>query len=97
MSGTEAVDLSLRMAAALDYLRGGNDEDMREHYIWLVKQMMAKMAPEDLSTSALVATVVAWTPDHSRVIIGKPVGGDSATVLQLVPSDAACSSALSGP
>lgn len=84
MSATEAVDVSLRMAAALDYARLGKDEEIRAHYLWLVKEMMARIAPEDLSTSALVSTVVAWMPTHTRLLLGKPREGDSATILQLV-------------
>lgn len=85
MSSTEAVDVSLRIAAALDYVRVGNDEEIRAHYLWLVKEMMTRMTPEDLSTSALVATVVAWTPDHSRFELGgSPRDSDSAVILQLV-------------
>lgn len=83
---TDPIDIGLRMAAALDYVAAGNDKDIRTHYLWLVKQMMAHMTPEDLSTSELVATIVAWTPAHSRTLLGgKPADGDTATVLHLIP------------
>lgn len=94
MPNTDPVAISLRMVAALDYLAAGDDKDMRDHCLWLVRQMMASMVPEDLTTSELVATVVAWTPAHSRILRGQPVHVDTATVLRLVTGAA---DGVSGP
>lgn len=89
--GHSGVEMTLQMSAALDYAAAGDDEQMRTHYLWLVKQMMAHIGgPEGLTTAALVATVVAWMPDHTRVMSGRePAGGDTATVLHLIRDDPA--------
>lgn len=86
MSNTETIEMSLRMSAALDYVASGKEEEIRTHYLWLVKEMMANLGgPEQLTTSQLVATVVAWTPAHSRVVSGGKPAGEVAAVLRLVP------------
>lgn len=84
--GHSGVEMTLQMSAALDYAAAGDEKEMRSHYLWLVKQMMANMGgPEELTTAALVATVVAWMPDHTRVLVGRePADGDGAAVLQLI-------------
>jgi hypothetical protein len=88
VSNTQPVEMSLRLTAALDYVAAGDASDVRDHFLWLVKQMMADMVPEDLTTEELVTTVVAWSPAHSRAISSRePSDGESATILQLVPND----------
>lgn len=86
MPNTDPIDIGLRMTAALDYVAAGNEKDIRAHYLWLVRQMMAHMTPDDLSTSELVATIVAWMPTHSRLLGGQPTDGDTPTILRLISS-----------
>lgn len=96
MSATESMDFSLRVGAALDYARLSEGENVRAHYVWLFKEMMATFADnggvEALSTSALVATVVAWSSDHSRLVSGGQHAGGDAVVLRLVLADDAAAS-----
>jgi hypothetical protein len=87
LSNIQPVEMSLRMTAALDYVAAGDETEIRHHFLWVVKKMMADMVPEDLTTAELVTTIVAWTPAHSRIISGRTGGEPTAAVLQLVPRD----------
>lgn len=86
------VEMNLRISAGLDYVAAGDDADVRAHYVWSLKQVMHNVAPEDLTTPELVALLAVLIPAHSRVLVGKPSSGDTATVLQLVPNNAASGS-----
>lgn len=88
LTNTDPVGMSLRMTAAQDYVANSHDEDIRDHYLWLVRQMMADFHQagglEVLTTPDLVATVVAWMSTHSRVVSGREERGGDATILHLI-------------
>lgn len=88
-----SIETSLRISAGMDFVAAGNDEDVRGHYLWQVKQLMHALAPEDLSTPELVSLVAVLIPAHSRLLGGQPTGRDSATVLSIVRGDVAADGA----
>lgn len=90
MSDLEPIQAGLRVTAGLDFLRTAGGEDVREHYLWQLKQMMLDMPPEKISTSALVSLVAVLIPEHARVLAGRqPASGVPVAVLRLVRDDGA--------
>lgn len=73
--GGMADDVASRVTAALRYinLRGG--DDVREHYIWLLRHVLSDMTPEDLTNSTLVSLLAVLAPEHSRVLADRRIGG----------------------
>jgi hypothetical protein len=84
---SDAVEIGLRVTAGLDFLRTGGGEELREHYIWVLKQVMGHIKPEDLSTATLVSMLAVLIPEHSRFIGGGNPAVREATVLRLLPRD----------
>lgn len=83
-SEVNSVETGLRVTAGLDFLRSGGGEELREHYLWQIKQMMSAMPPDQLSTSALVSLVAVLIPEHARLLAAREPGTVSGTVLRLV-------------
>lgn len=86
----DGVEAGLRVTAALDFLRSGGGDEMRDHYIWSVKSVLTNMAPEDLSTTALVSILAILIPEHSRFLAGRvpPSGGrPSGKILRIISDD----------
>lgn len=73
MAATE--DAGARVIAALGFLNSGNDDDMREHYIWAVKSIMTHLVPEQLATSTLVSLLAILIPEHSAHLRIRPTDG----------------------
>ena len=87
MSNSETPQQTgLRVAAALDLLRLGNDEDVRPHAIWALKQVISDVVPEQLSTTAIVSLLSILIPEHSRILSGQgpPAVGRPRTALRLI-------------
>lgn len=79
----DGVEAGLAVTAGMDFLRMNGGEDLREHYLWSLKQLMADLPPEKLSTSALVALHVILIPEHARAI--REIGGrPSGAVIRLL-------------
>lgn len=91
----ETIDM--RVAAGLNFLEAGGGEELREHYLWVLKSLMTNMAPEDLSTDTLVSIVAVLIPEHSRFLAGQPPTGrrPSGRVLHLVSSGSSDTAAAS--
>jgi hypothetical protein len=86
----DGVGVGLQVAAALDWARCGTDGDIREHCLWQLKELMTALAPEHLSTAAVVSLIAILVPEHSRFLAGRdPAAGDVGVVLRLVPGDGA--------
>ena len=73
MSNTEPVEIGLRVTAALDFLRSGGEE-MRDHYLWCVRQVMSSLPLDEVSTSALVSILAVLVPEHARFLRGREPG-----------------------
>jgi hypothetical protein len=72
-----AENIGPRVSAALNFLQSG-EEDVRDHYLWQVRQVLGDMTPDDLSTEALVSLLAVLIPEHSRVLTSRrPVGGET--------------------
>jgi hypothetical protein len=86
----DGVGVGLQVAAALDWARCGSDEEIRGHCLWQLKEMMTALAPEHLSTSAVVSLLAILIPEHSRFLAGRdPATGEVGVVLRLVQDDGA--------
>lgn len=94
-----AEHVDTRVTACLKFLEAGGGEDLRHHYLWLVKSVMTNMAPEDLSTDTLVSIAAVLIPEHSRFLAGRqpPTGGrpPGGKVLHLVSSGSSNAAAAS--
>jgi hypothetical protein len=74
------------ISAALKYLRSC-PEDVRDHYVWLLKRLLTNLKPRDLSTESIVSLVAILIPEHSRLLASpEPGAGDGGVVLNLVAS-----------
>jgi hypothetical protein len=84
MSETTApLNLGKRVTAALDFIETTNDYAVRDHYLWELKQVMASMPPDQLSTATIISLLAVLVPEHARFLAGrKPVPGP---VLWLLP------------
>lgn len=85
----DGFETGLQVTHALDYLRSSGGEDLRSHYLWVVKALMTRMTPEDLSTESLVSLVAILVPEHARFIEGKSPTARPAKVLSIVRETAA--------
>lgn len=69
----------------------GGGEELRSHYVWLLRRMLGDITPDDLATQTMAELVTLLMPDHSRIIGGVAPGKGSSTrprdaaILQLVP------------
>lgn len=75
---------------AVDRGAGAGGEELRSHYVWLLRRMLGNIRPEDLATTTVVSLVALLMPDHSRIVRGAPGKGRSkrprdAAILQLIP------------
>ena len=86
MSETDPVGMSLRMTAAMDFVRNGSDEDMRQHFRWQAEQILGSLALDDLTTAELVSLVTVLIPAHSRAL--GPQDVEHGPVLRLIRPDA---------
>lgn len=68
---SDDVNVGLRITAALDYARTGNDEDLRPHYLRAVHELTDEVHLTDLTTSELISLTALLIPAHSRVIAGR--------------------------
>lgn len=87
----DGAEIEHRVAAGLHYLDAGGGEELRDHYVWLIRTMLSNLAPDDLSTSTLVSLVALLMPEHSRAIGGEPGRGrrkPRGTVIPLIPRSA---------
>ena len=84
MSNNDPAEVALQVIAALDFVQSTPD-DSRAHFIWTLKNMMATMPPETLSTPTLASLVAILIPEHCRVLAatGQPGRGPDP-VLRLV-------------
>jgi hypothetical protein len=73
-------DVGARVTAALNYLNIGGEDELRAHYLWLLKQVMMNLTFEDVPTSTLVSMLSILIPEHSRVLVGRAVPGGKQTV-----------------
>lgn len=86
----DELGMGPRVTAGLNYLQAGGGEDLRDHYLWLLRRMLGNIRLEGLSTSTLVSLVALLMPDHSRIVgDGNPDKGRNrprdGVVLQLIP------------
>lgn len=65
MSSRERVQLSQRVLAATAYL-GKNPEELHPHYEWMLKELMGRVSPADLTVEETMALVAILVPAHSR-------------------------------
>lgn len=74
---TEPDDIASRVTAGLGFLHSGGGDELREHYLWTLDQVMSHLHPENLSTQALVSILAVLIPEHSRFLTGRrtPPGG----------------------
>jgi hypothetical protein len=68
----------------------GDGEELRAHYIWLLRRMLGNITPDDLATSTMVSLVDLLMPEHSRIVGDTPGKGRSrrsrgAAILTLTP------------
>lgn len=84
---------SRRVRAGLKFLHLSGGDELRAHYIWLLKRLLTDLKPEDLSTRAIVSLVAILIPDHSRLLARVMVGRGPG--LQLVGGD--CAPDRTGP
>lgn len=71
MPETSGVELGLKITAAVDYARAGDDDEMRPHYLRTVQQITDEVRLSDLTTTELVALKALLIPAHSRAITGR--------------------------
>lgn len=83
MDNTAPINVGKRIDAALDFIKETGDYTVRDHYLWELKQVMASMPPDELSTTAIISLLAVLVPEHARFLAGrKPVSGP---VLRLIP------------
>jgi hypothetical protein len=73
-------DVGLRVTSALNYAHTGDDEELRPHYLWQVRQLTKELSADDLTTPELVAFIAVLIPAHSRLLSGR-----AASELEGVP------------
>jgi hypothetical protein len=85
-----AEDIGPRVSAALNFLQAG-EEDVRDHYLWQIRQVLGDLTPEDLSDEALVSLLAVLAPEHSRVLAARRPGSGKprGRLLHLIPNIAA--------
>lgn len=81
-----------RVTAGLNFLEANGGEELRAHYLWLLRRMLGNITPEDLGTSTVISLVALLIPEHSQVVGGVPDPGSNrprdAAILRLIPHSA---------
>jgi hypothetical protein len=90
---SDAVEVSLRISAALDYANTGDPDKIRPQYLWLVENITHHVGLEDLTTQELVTLAALLAPAHARFLNGRGTTDDSpptgGKVLRFVRSSTA--------
>lgn len=58
-------DITRLVQAGIDYL-GDTPEDLADHYTWMLKELLNRLGPADLTTPEKMALVSVMVPAHSR-------------------------------
>ncbi|STZ43199.1 hypothetical protein [Mycolicibacterium gilvum] len=45
-----------------------DDDGVRAHVVWLLKAILNRVSPDDLSTDEMMAVIATLTPAHARVL-----------------------------
>lgn len=80
----DGVEAGLRVTNALDYLRVGGGEELRDYYLFATEQALSRLRLQDLRTSTLVSLLALIMPELSRIIGGRSDDGGDGVVLQLI-------------